>query len=317
MRPGGGSPEVASGSAPVDVRSTFQPDLLRGKIALVTGGGTGIGLIIARALGQVGAHTVLAARDTERLAAAAAGLAVEGLSASWKELNIRDADRVFAVVEEVVAERGAVDVLINNAGGQFPKRAEDLTPGGWRAVVDLNLNGTFYCCLAAGRRMIDSGRGGKIVNVVLSSAERPTPGVAHSGAARAGVVHLTRTLAVEWARFGVQVNAVAPLYLSESARGVYGDAVGEAIASITPMGRWATDREVALTAVALASGLTDYVTGIMLPVDGGNWLGGGIAFRGTSVLPEESGTPRHDESLSPASDRSPRLESDANTSGRG
>ena len=264
----------------------FHTGLLEGKVALITGGGTGIGLVIARSLGQVGAHVVLAARDAERLAAASDQLGTEGIKSSWTTLNIRDADQVGQTVDSVVEQHGHVDLLINNAGGQFPVKAEELSPGGWRAVVDLNLNGTFYCTRAVGRHMIGSGRGGKIVSIVLNTHERPMAGMVHSGAARAGVVSMTKTLAVEWAPFGIQVNAIGPLYLSPAAQSVYGEHVDAVVSRGTPAGRWATDAEMGGWAVVLCSPLADYVSGVTLPLDGANALDGGLRWRGSPVLPE-------------------------------
>ncbi|MFW6205436.1 MAG: SDR family oxidoreductase [Actinomycetota bacterium] len=271
----------------MDMTRWLNPSLLDGKVALVTGGGTGIGLVIARALGQVGAQVHLAARGTERLQEASSALAAEGIKASWSRLDVRDPEQVDRAVSDVADGYGGIDILVNNAGGQFPVKAEDLSPRGWRAVVDLNLNGTYYMTRAVGRHLIDTGRGGKILSIVLNVMERTTQGMAHSGAARAGVMHMTRTLAAEWARFGIQINAMGPLYLSESAQQVYSDDVARVVSDATPMHRWASDDELGMWAVWLCSPATDYVTGVTVPVDGGNWVGGGLGWRGTSILPED------------------------------
>ncbi len=271
----------------MDMTRWLNPRLLDGKVALVTGAGTGIGLVIARALGQVGAQVHLAARGTERLQAACAALTGEGIKASWSQLDIRDPERVDQVVSDLAEGSGGIDILVNNAGGQFPIKAEDLSPRGWRAVVDLNLNGTFYMTRAVGRHLIETGRGGKILSIVFNVMERTTQGMVHSGAARAGVMHMTRTLAAEWAQFGIQVNALGPLYLSDSARQVYSEDVASVVSDATPMHRWASDDELGMWAVWLCSPATDYVTGVTVPVDGGNWVGGGLGWRGTSILPEE------------------------------
>lgn len=269
----------------LDMAALFQPDLLSGKVALVTGGGTGIGFVIARSFAQLGATVVVAARHLEPLERAVAGLSQAGGRAHLRQLDVRDPSAVASAVGAVVAEQGGLHILVNNAGGQFPVRAEELSPGGWRAVVDLNLTGTFNVCAAAGRHMIARGEGA-IVNVVLTAPERPTPGMVHSGAARAGVVGMTRTLALEWARFGVRVNALAPLFLSDAARAVYGEEVAEVVAGSTPMRRWGSEAEIGACAVFLASPLSSYVTGVTLTADGGNSLGEGLVFRGSPVLPE-------------------------------
>ncbi len=270
----------------VDMTSVFSPTLLAGKTALVTGGATGIGWTIARSLGQTGASVVLAARNADRLDAAAADLRAEGIKATWKTLNIRDAEQASAVVDEVAAENDGIDILVNNAGGQFPVKAEDLSPGGWRAVVDLNLNGTFYMTSAVGRTMIDSGRGGSVLSVVFNTQQHPIPGNVHSAAARAGVMQMIRTLAVEWAPFDINLNGIGPLYLSEAARSAYGEHVDSVVTDRTPARRWASAQEMGAWAVMLCSPVAKYVTGEMLPLDGGNRLASGLAWRGTPVLPE-------------------------------
>jgi NAD(P)-dependent dehydrogenase (short-subunit alcohol dehydrogenase family) len=264
----------------------FQRGLLKGKVALITGGGTGIGLQIARGLGGVGATVVIASRTESRLADAVERLRAEAIEAHFKILDTRDDTQVEQVVSEVVAEFGAIDVLVNNAGGQFPVKAENLTPKGWRAVIDVCLNGTFYVTRAVGAHMIARGRGGKIVNVSASCIDRGSPGIVHSGAARAAVSHMTRTLAMEWAQFNIQVNAIGPQYLSEGARANLNPAVAEFIPSVTPAGRWATDEEIQSWGVILASPMSHYVTGVTIYLDGGNWLGEGIVYRGSPVCPE-------------------------------
>jgi NAD(P)-dependent dehydrogenase (short-subunit alcohol dehydrogenase family) len=269
----------------------FNPRLLAGKVALVTGGATGIGREMARGLGQTGARVVIASRTVAKLEEAVAGLRAAGVDASWRQLDVRDAEQVDAVTAAVVAELGGLDILVNNAGGTFPKRAEDLSANGWRAVVHLNLDGTFFCCRAAGRAMIARGAGGKIINIVTATSDRASGGIAHTGASRAGVAHLTRTLALEWARFDIQVNAIGPQFLTPGARAMYGQAVDDAIVAATPAGRWARPDEIAAFAVVLASPMSDYVTGVSIPVDGGSWIGPGIDFRGTGVLPDEETQP--------------------------
>lgn len=271
---------------PVDMTRTFAPGLLAGKVALVTGGGTGIGLTIARALGQTGAEVVLASRIAEHLESAADSLSTDGIKASWKALNIRDPVRVEAVVAEICHEHGGIDILVNSAGGQFPVKAEELSVNGWRAVVDLNLNGTYYVTSAVGRTMISAGRGGKVLSIVFNTQEHPIPGNVHSAAARAGVMQMSRTLAVEWAQYGITVNALGPLFLSPAARTAYGDHVDDVVTDRTPLRRWASAEELGAWAVMLTSPAADYVTGEMVPLDGGNRLASGLAWRGTPVLPE-------------------------------
>jgi citronellol/citronellal dehydrogenase len=270
----------------MDVGDYFKTDLLEGKVALVTGGGSGIGFEMARGLGTVGAKTVIASRDVERLERATEALSEQGIDAEYRRLDVRDFEAVQRTVRELVEDYGGIDILVNNAGGTFPKKAEELSPNGWRTIVDLNLSGTFYCCREVGRAMIERGRGGKIINIVIGTVATASAGIAHTGASRAGVAHLTRSLALEWARFGIQVNAIGPQYMTPGARDMYGAAVDEFIVNATPARRWARPDELAALAVVLASPMSDYVTGVSIPVDGGNWLGPGIDFRGSAVLPE-------------------------------
>jgi len=268
-------------------RSYFAPGLLEGKVALVTGGATGIGFQMARGLGSAGAQVVIASRTQEKLVRATEELRAEGADASWRTLNVRDAEEVERVVDLLVEQTGGIDVLVNNAGGTFPSRAENFSLNGWRALVDLNLNGTFYCCRAVGGRMIERGEGGKIVNIVVGTWDRSAAGIVGTGSSRAGVAHLTRTLAVEWAQFGIQVNALAPQYMTPGAAEMYGEEVDAFITSSTPAGRWARPDEVGAWAVILASSMSDYLTGASIALDGGNSVGVGINFRGTAVLPED------------------------------
>jgi len=264
----------------------FNPQLLAGKTALVTGGATGIGNAMARGLGAVGAKVVIASRNTERLQSAVDALRADRIDASWMKLDVRDAGEVDQTVASLIAEHGGLDILVNNAGGTFPKKAEELTPNGFRAIVDVNLRGTFHCCSAGGRAMIAAGHGGKIINIVTSTTDRASGGIVHTGASRAAVSHLTRTLALEWAQFNIQVNAIGPQFLTDGARDMNSKAVDDAIVSATPAGRWARPDEIAAIAVVFASPISDYITGVSLPLDGGNWIGPGINFRGTDVLPE-------------------------------
>ena len=267
-------------------RSIFSATLLEGRVAFVTGGASGIGLQMARGVGSVGARVVIASRTVERMEDAVAQLRAEGVDASWKQLDVRDPEAVERIVGEVVAEQGGIDILVSNAGGTFSKKAEELSPNGWRAVIDLNLNGTFYVNRAVGRHMIERGAGGKILNITIGSADRSAGGIVHTGSSRAGVLHMTRTLAVEWARFDIQVNAIGPQYLTPGAKEMYGQEVDDFITGSTPARRWATADEIAAWAVVLTSPISDYLTGAFIPLDGGNQVGVGINFRGSAALPE-------------------------------
>lgn len=267
----------------MDMTQYFRNGLFDGQVVVVTGGASGIGLVVARGFAQLGAHVIVASRTESRLEAAVNKLHAEGCAAEYKILDVRDADAVERVAAEILAEHGRVDVLFNNAGGQFPALEEDLTPNGWRSVVDLNLNATFYCCSAFGRAMIDQG-GGKIINMAISLVGRGSPGIAHRGAASAGIVNLTQSLAVAWSEFNVQVNSIGPQYLSPGAEANYGPALADYIASVTPAKRWAREHEIAGAVIFLASPLADYTSGMLLQVDGASALGPGVNYRESKVL---------------------------------
>jgi NAD(P)-dependent dehydrogenase (short-subunit alcohol dehydrogenase family) len=254
-------------------KTVFRADLFRDRLALVTGSGTGIGFAIAQLLGRLGAKVVLASRTEESLERAAESLREQGIEAIVHPLNIREESEVEAVFDRITSEHGLPDVLVNNAGGQFAAPALDISANGWRAVVDLNLNGTWYMCRAFGRRLIEAKRPGCIVNIVLA-LESGIPGMAHAGAARAGVVNLTKTLAYEWGAHGVTVNAIAPGTIDTEALAQYDPAsLDEGIKGL-PVARIGTPLEVAELVAFLCSPAGGYITGALLPLDGGEHLTG-------------------------------------------
>jgi NAD(P)-dependent dehydrogenase (short-subunit alcohol dehydrogenase family) len=259
-----------SGEAP---SSIFRDGLFRDQLALISGGGTGIGLATARLLGRLGAKVVLAARTEDRLVQAAEALRGEGVEASAIPLNIRDDAQVESVFERVAEEHGLPDVLVNNAGGQFVAPSLEISANGFRAVVDLNLNGTWYMSRAYGSRLIAAGRAGRIVNIVLCQ-ESGMPGMAHAGAARAGVANLTKTLAYEWGPHGITVNAIAPGTIDTEALAQYGMEAMEKYVSVLPIARMGTPHEVAELVAFLCSPAGSYITGALVPLDGGEHLNG-------------------------------------------
>jgi citronellol/citronellal dehydrogenase len=249
----------------------FRSDLFDGQTVIVTGGGTGIGRAIAHELASLGAHVVLAGRKEEPLLAVRGELGEQ--RASVKTCNIRDEEQVKALVEFVLAERGAIHGLVNNAGGQFVGPAESFSLKGWNAVLETNLTGTYLVTREVFQRWMEE-HGGAVVSVV-SEMWRGFPGMAHSGAARAGVVNLTQTLAVEWARAGVRVNAVAPGLIKSSGLLNYGEAMQDYIAELAkeiPMKRMGSESEVAAAVTYLLSPAAAYVSGETLRVDGASSL---------------------------------------------
>ncbi len=245
----------------------FAPDLLSGKRALVTGGGTGIGKAIAWELAQAGADLVLAARRQEVLDETAAAIAAEtGREVVALPVDIRNLDTVDALAAQVAERWGQVDILVNNAGGQFPQLAEDYSPNGWRTIIDLNLNGTWNVTQALGKQML-AGHGGAICNIVMTVG-RGNPGIAHSGAARAAVTELTRSLSFEWGP-KVRVNCVGPgSVVTEGFEGTYDPDVLDDIAD-TPIPHPGTVEDIANGVVFLVSPAGRFITGETLMVDGG------------------------------------------------
>lgn len=251
---------------------------LAGQTAVITGGGSGIGLGIARELGRLGATVVLAGRKPDKLEAAAAELAGENISAIALPTDIRDPGQVESLMEQAVERTGRLDMLVNSAAGNFIVDSDKLSVNGWNAVVNTVLHGTFYCTRAAGLQMMELGHGGRILSIVASYAWTGGPRTVHSVAAKAGVVAMTRTLAVEWAHHGIRVNAICPGPTdTEGARPLWADPSEEArLKQKIPVGRFGSVEEMGRAASYLLSPYADFVNGEVFVIDGGEWLGKGL-----------------------------------------
>ncbi|HEY2851231.1 MAG TPA: SDR family oxidoreductase [Gemmatimonadaceae bacterium] len=270
-------------------QNVFRPGLFNGQVALVTGGATGIGYGIAELLGGLGAHVVIASRKQEKLDAAAESLAKTGVKVSTVSVDVRDADRVKAMVEQVQRDRGRIDILVNNAAGNFYAPSESLSPNAWKSVIEIDLNGTFFCSQAVFPVMKAQG-GGRIISISMTLHYRGWPLMAHATAAKAGIDALTRTLALEWARHGIRINAVAPGPIpTEGVRKAFAPPGGTGVPDVfaveraledyarksIPLGRWGSPADIANMVAFLASPAADWVTGSIFVVDGGEWLARG------------------------------------------
>jgi NAD(P)-dependent dehydrogenase (short-subunit alcohol dehydrogenase family) len=256
----------------------FAPSLFKDRVAVITGGGTGIGLAIARRLGELGARVTIASRNSENLEHGSAELRHAGLDPLCVQLDVRNPEQVDEMVQRVLRHFGRIDILVNNAAGNFICRAEDLSPNGWNAVISIVLNGSFYCSRAVGRHMIARGKGGAIVSVLANYVWTGSAGTVHSAAAKAGVMSMTQTLAVEWARHRIRVNAVAPGPIESpgAAKQLWDTpAAVEKITGMVPLKRWGQPVEVADAVAFLASEGAGFITGETLTIDGGAWLGRG------------------------------------------
>ncbi|MBI1813555.1 MAG: SDR family oxidoreductase [Deltaproteobacteria bacterium] len=253
-------------------KRVFVPDLLKGQVALVTGGGTGLGRVIAQTLAEAGADLMLAARRIEVLDAAAAEIrATTGRRVETCVVNIRERAAVEALAEQAQQRFGAIDILINNAGGQFAQAARDFSPKGWSAVIETNLTGTWNMTQVFGAQML-AGQGGSIINITAVTG-RGFPGIAHTGAARAGVLELTKTLAIEWGP-KIRLNCVAPGPIqTEAFKQTYDPAIDKMCEGL-PIPRFGTREEVAYAVVFLASPAAGFITGEVLYVAGGQQIYG-------------------------------------------
>jgi NAD(P)-dependent dehydrogenase (short-subunit alcohol dehydrogenase family) len=254
---------------------TFSSNALAGKVAIVTGGGTGIGRAIALEFAKTGADVVLASRKTENLEKVAQEVRALGRKALAVECDVRERAQVDGMVAAALQAFGRIDILVNNAAGNFNAPAEGLSQNGWNAVVRIVLDGTWYCSQAVGKAMIAAKRGGVIINITSNTPLTGSPGNVHSASAKGGVTAMAHTLALEWAKHGIRVMCVAPgqtetegvrqqLWQNPESDKKYLRAI--------PAGRYARPEEIAYACIFVASEAGAYLTGSTIYVDGGSTL---------------------------------------------
>jgi citronellol/citronellal dehydrogenase len=262
----------------MNYHSVFKKELFAGQLFVVTGGGSGIGRCTAFELAALGAGVVITGREQAKLERTYDELKSAGTKIDWRVCDIREEDQVRATIGEILEKHGRIHGLVNNAGGQFPAPLEKISKNGWEAVVKNNLTGSFLMSREILTQCF-AKYGGAIVNV-LADFRNGMPGMGHSGAARAGVDNLTKTASIEWAKYGVRVNSVAPGIVESSGLGNYDPTFIEKMRGNVPkipLKRLATESEIAASIVFLLSPAARYITGVTLKVDGGLSLRGHVA----------------------------------------
>ncbi len=268
----------------------FTPDTLQDKVILVTGGGSGLGLAMAKRFAEFGADVAICGRTEEKLLRAAEEIGSFGRRVLTHVVDVRDYEGVGEMVERIVAELGALDGLVNNAAGNFYSPSEDLSPKGFKAVVDIVLHGTFNCSQHFGKYLIGAGRPGSILNIVTTYTQTGSAFVLPSAAAKAGVEAMTKSLAFEWATYNIRVNAIAPGPFPTKgawARLMPDPKLEQAYIQRLPTGRYGRHEELANLAVFLMSDLAPYITGETVTIDGGEHLLAGQFNFLAQLMPRE------------------------------
>ncbi|OPH48280.1 2,4-dienoyl-CoA reductase [Paenibacillus ferrarius] len=268
----------------------FEESLLKDKVILITGGGTGLGRAMGERFLSLGAKLAITSRREEILAKAASEMSADGKEVFYKNCDVRDALQVAEMVAAVEQHYGRVDVLINNAAGNFASPTEKLSPRAVDAVLNIVLHGTFYTTLEVGKRWIEQGRGGTMLNIVTSYASTGSGFVVPSAAAKAGVLALTRSLAVEWARYGIRQVAIAPgLFPTDGAwsRLAPTPELSEKLLNRVPLRRVGDKDELANLAAYLISDFAAYINGEVITIDGGEWLQGAGQFNDLLEVTDE------------------------------
>lgn len=256
-----------------ELDTVFAADSFSGKRVVISGGGSGIGKAAAWLLARLGAKVLICGRSYEKLMAAIKPMQEMGLDVGCKTLDIRDPEKVQTFFDEIMDELGGLDVLINNAGGQFPQPAIDFSPNGWRAVIDNNLNGTWFMMQAAAQRWRDAEKPGNIINIV-TVIDRGMPDIAHTCAARAGVIYTSKTVAVEWAQYGIRVNCIAPGIIASEGMRVYPQEAVDEFPRSNPMQRFGSSWDIAQACAYLGGDASQFMTGEVMTLDGGGRLWG-------------------------------------------
>ncbi|MFN8390817.1 MAG: SDR family oxidoreductase [Bdellovibrionota bacterium] len=263
----------------------FTADSLQGKIVLVTGGGSGLGLSMAKRFASLGARVAICGRDQAKLDGATSQLGTDALS---YQVDVRDDAAVGKMFDELESVAGGVNVLVNNAAGNFLASSEELSANAFKSVVDIVLNGSFHCTRHFGKRLIDRKLPGAVLSIVTTYAETGSAFVLPSACAKAGVLAMTKSLAAEWAEYGIRVNAIAPgPFPTEGAwsRLVPLPALEDAFKKRVPLGRFGEHEELTHLATFLVSDMASFITGESITVDGGEHLNAGQFNFVTQLFP--------------------------------
>ena len=256
--------------------TVYRDGLLEGQRVILTGGSSGMGRAMAFLLARLGANVTICGRREEKLVETAEAVkSLTGRTIDWKAMTIRDPEQVDALLDETFERHGGLDLLVNNAGGQFPQDAIDFSRKGWNAVIDLNLNGTWWMMQGVAQRWRDRGEPGSIVNIV-AHVGRGMPQAAHTCAARAGVIYLTKTVATEWAPLKIRVNCVAPGAIATEGLNVYPPEASARFGNANPMRRLGDGWDIAESVVYLSAPSGNFITGEVITVDGGMQMWGTV-----------------------------------------
>ncbi|MGC8562823.1 MAG: SDR family oxidoreductase [Thermoplasmata archaeon] len=268
----------------------FRSDLLKDKVVLITGGGTGIGNSIAKKYGSLGAKIAILGRREEVLKEAVTEFRNNGITASYHSCDVRNPDQISQTLDFFQDEIGPIDVLVNNAAGNFVSPTERLSPHAVDSVLNIVLHGTIYMTLEMGKRWIKSKRNGVVLDIVTPYAWTGSAYVVPSGAAKAGVLAIVRSLAVEWAKYGIRHVAIAPGAFPTPAtkKNLFPlDGMEEALLQRIPLGRTGKLEEIANLAAYLISDEASFINGEVVTIDGGEWLRGAGEFNDLSILTDE------------------------------